>query len=920
MPESSADRNLLFGVLALQLDFIHPDALITAMNSWALNKSTPLGDILCEQGALSKQRRDLLEALVQDHLTEHGDARSSLESMSMPIALRDGLGAHGIADKDLLTSLETLSTRTLPSRGDTTASLPAAPSTRYRRMRLHARGGLGEVFLAEDSELHREVALKEIKDEWADDAFSRNRFILEAEITGGLEHPGIVPVYGMGAYPDGRPFYAMRFIRGESLRQAIDRFHAADKPGRDAGERNLAFRQLLGRLVSACQAVAYAHSRGVLHRDLKPANIMLGPFGETLVVDWGLAKAGVSVDGIAVAADDKTTDPVLRPSLGSDALATAAGTAVGTPAFMSPEQAAGKLAELCPASDVYSLGCTLYGLLTGKRAFAAMDDEELMRQVRAGQFAPPRQMKPGTPPALDAICRKAMAARAADRYPTALALAADLEHWLADEPVEAYPEPLPARLRRWSRRHRAALTAAMVVVVLAVVGLSGSTALLYQEQKKTAAAQDKAEKNFESAVVAQQKAEKNFEMALGQAYASLEMIIQSDIEFASDPAKHTARLEILKSATKAFRQYLEQDPKDQDLRHKAAIAFRYGALAHRVAYDTQPAHALYTDAIALEQKLAEQNPSDPSYRNQQAEILRDFAAFLVLVGKLREAAATSDAALAAAESLLAADPKNTALRRGVQVVVLDRASIDYARGKLAESKRAVDRAVAGLRELTALEAPQRHPYDPLLLAAALTRQAVLERDAGNLDGARAIHGEAMKILIPMNTKVPEKVVPADVYHHLALSQLELCRTQLLDPKRRAVAQGNLAKAAEQWGTLAKAFPKVPQYAEMQAIALVERGRSLTHDNKLEESSTDLELARTILEKLTKQHPDLPGLHGDLGRDYIGLGQLAKVKGDDPAAAAWWAKATASLETAVSGAPDDLRDRRSLEECRTLQKQ
>jgi serine/threonine protein kinase len=177
---------------------------------------------------------------------------------------------------------------------------------------------------------------------------SRSRFVLEAEITGGLEHPGIVPVYGLGSYADGRPFYAMRFIKGDSLKDTIERFHASGRTERDPGARTVAFRELLGRFIDVCNAIAYAHSRGVLHRDLKPGNIMLGKYGETLVVDWGLAKR---VDRAAAAEEQP-----LRPSATSASTETVAGAALGTPQVMSPEQAAGRLDLLGPASDVYSLG------------------------------------------------------------------------------------------------------------------------------------------------------------------------------------------------------------------------------------------------------------------------------------------------------------------------------------------------------------------------------------------------------------------------------------------------------------------------------------------------------------------------------------------------------------------------------------
>ncbi len=167
---------------------------------------------------------------------------------------------------------------------------PTSSGGRFRIVRFHDRGGRGEVYVAQDLELAREVALKQIQVQYADVPEVRSRFLLEGEITGGLEHPGIVPVYGLGHYDDGRPFYAMRLIKGDSLKQAIRRFHQAGVGNQKPGERALELRRLLRRFLDVCNAVAYAHSRGVLHRDLKPGNILLGPYGETLVVDWGMAK------------------------------------------------------------------------------------------------------------------------------------------------------------------------------------------------------------------------------------------------------------------------------------------------------------------------------------------------------------------------------------------------------------------------------------------------------------------------------------------------------------------------------------------------------------------------------------------------------------------------------------------------------
>ncbi len=470
----SADRNLLFGVLAVQMDFISRDELIAAMKRWVLDKEQPLAELLRARGALAADEHRLLESLVRKHLEHHADdPRKSLAAMADADTVREVL--ENVADVNLRTSLSGLATvdhqeESSASSGARDADPRPAGAARFRVLRAHAKGGLGEVFVARDEELHRDVALKQILERHADNAESRARFVQEAEITGSLEHPGIVPVYGLGTDADGRPFYAMRFIHGDSLQDAITRFHQTDAAHGDPGERVLELRRLLGHLITVCNAIEYAHSRGVLHRDIKPSNIMLGKFGETLVVDWGLAKTIGRSKGTADPAE-----PALHPSGSSGTDPTQMGTAVGTPAYMSPEQAAGQLDALGPPSDVYGLGATLYSLLTGKRPFDGGDAKEVLQSVQRGEILAPRDVNRHIRPALEAICLKAMARKPADRYASAAALADDLEHWLADEPVTARPDSSLQRAGRWTRRHAplvwsTAIFAFLLTVAAALVG------------------------------------------------------------------------------------------------------------------------------------------------------------------------------------------------------------------------------------------------------------------------------------------------------------------------------------------------------------------------------------------------------------------------------------------------------------------
>ncbi len=399
----------------------------------------------------------------------------------------------------------------MPSASGTVARM-RAESSRFVPLRPHARGALGEVFIARDEELGRQVALKAIQDRHADDPRSRARFVREARITGNLEHPGVVPVYGLGCSSDGRPYYAMRFIEGESLSEAIERFHRDVDPRRDPGAAAVALHALIVRFIDVCNAIDYAHGKGILHRDLKPSNIMLGPHGETLVVDWGLAKRMPGAEATAGGesawleaepigeVEERASGPEPRVSerVGGSALETMPGATLGTPAFMSPEQASGRPERLGPASDVYNLGATLYSLLTGRPAFQDTNVAIVLTKVQRGEFPRPRAAAPGrVPRALEAICLRAMALRVEDRYPSAAALRADLERWIADEPVSARGETPLDRMSRWGRRRRAWVVAGTSLLCALVTGLSIATAVVNRAREGERSSRLRAEGLFE---------------------------------------------------------------------------------------------------------------------------------------------------------------------------------------------------------------------------------------------------------------------------------------------------------------------------------------------------------------------------------------------------------------------------------------
>jgi serine/threonine protein kinase len=296
---------------------------------------------------------------------------------------------------------------------------------------------MGTVWLARDTHLGRDVALKELT---RDGDPGAARFVREAQITGQLEHPGIVPVYELGRDPEtGRPFYAMRLIRGRTLTDVAQAFHCSRRPG---WYEPMELVRLLSAFVSVCDTIAYAHSHGILHRDLKGGNIVLGDFGEVMVLDWGVAKRL-----------DERDDPAAAPA-DSDGAASAVdtrvGELVGTVAYMAPEQAEGRPDLIGPHTDVFGLGALLYEILTGGPPYPADVFQDVLESASQRQLVPPHVAWPDVPPVLEATCLRAMSRDPADRHPSAAELGREIQLWQDRQRRQAEDE-----LRRaYDRLHR----------------------------------------------------------------------------------------------------------------------------------------------------------------------------------------------------------------------------------------------------------------------------------------------------------------------------------------------------------------------------------------------------------------------------------------------------------------------------------
>jgi serine/threonine protein kinase len=745
------------------------------------------------------------------------------------------------------------------------ASAPLAAVPGYLLLRELGRGGMGVVYKANQVGLKRTVALKMILAGSHASADVLARFRAEAEAVARLQHPNITQVYEIGEH-EGRPFFSMEFVDGGSL---LDQIYETRIPPRQAA-------QLIATLARAIHA---AHEQGIVHRDLKPANILLTKNGVPKITDFGLAK-----------------------NLGEAAGQTRTGDVMGTPSYMAPEQAEGRLKHIGPGTDVYALGAIFYELLTARPPFKGETAMDTMLLVLYEEPLPPNHLLPSVPRDLETICLKCLNKEIARRYTTAAALADDLERFLDGRPIIARPVAVSERLAKWVRR-RPAVAALLAVSVLALTTILGGSLYfnvalqsknrqldtLAEERRQKAeeaeAERDRAQESEEKAerrrkqadalrAIAErqrQRAEQNFRKAREAVNEMLTEVGQN--ELAHVPLMEDVRQRLLAKAVEFHGEFLEKQSNEPEVRQQAGQAFQQVGSVYLMLGRLQDAENACRASIERFEALTQEFPKEPEYR-------RDLALGYFQRGQLHRtrgnlpAAEKDDRAAIALQEKLAGDfPKQAEYRHELSRSLNDLALLQLRSKRPDEAEKSYRQALA-LQEALVKEHPDRQPAYREDLAGTLNDLGALLRGAKRHGEAEQVYRQALDHFEQLVKQYPK----GPNYRRRLAATANNLGNVLQDVQGPEKAEPLMRQSLDYRRRLADDFPSALAYRQDLAQTHNNLAALLSAAKKYEEAEKESARALELQKKLAEDFPSVPDYQSNLAAVLDNQAALAMNQG------------------------------------------
>jgi serine/threonine protein kinase/Flp pilus assembly protein TadD len=755
----------------------------------------------------------------------------------------------------------------------------------YELIEALGKGGMGEVYRCGDPALGRDLAIKVMKAKYRGNSEAEHRFLREARVTGSLQHPGIVAVHNLGRLADGRLHYTMRLVRGRTFAEIL----------KDEGGKPERLPSLLGVFEKVCQAVAYAHSKRVIHRDLKPANVMIGRFGEVQVMDWGLAKLLSGDDRAAAGPPDEGGTVIRAGWADTPPDETRLGSALGTPAYMSPEQAAGDWEVVDERADVFALGAILCEMLTGTPLYRDQDRNELLRRARRGDLAEAlgRLEGCGADAGLVALCRDCLAPEREGRPRQASIVAqrvADYQAEVQERLRQAELERTEAVVKvREERKRRRWMIAALLLLL---AGAAASTTLALWATK--------AEVETKAALAGETKAWK-------RTWEALNTLTDEVLEelLGKQTVLGEKEKSFLRKALEFYERFAAERGEGEESRAVAAEGqFRVARLREFLG-ETAEAEAGYHTAARLYEKLTSDFPSVPEYRHELARSNRNLGNRLADRGKGVEAETAYRQALVLQEKLVADFPAVPPYRQYLAYIHHALGNLLRGRGNRTDAEAEYRKALALLEGLAGdFPAMPRYRHE---LGSTHGNLGALLADLGKGAKAEAEYRKALELQEKLASEFPAE---PDYHRYLAYSYNDLGRL-LADLGKGAAAEKAHRQALALREKLAGDFPAVPQYRLELArgygfLGLLLRGRQ----GKGAEAEAAYRQALTLLEKLVADFPTMPQYRKELAYHYLGRGVLLANLGK-PAAETEYRKAITMLERLVREFPAEPEYRQEL---------